>query len=133
MEYAIIETGGKQYKAYVGRQLEVERLDTVADAEYIFNNVLLYASEGVCEIGRPFLKGVTVSGKVIEQMKGDKIRVAKFKAKARYRRVNGHRQSMTKIQITGISAKKTVTPSEKIEKKESAIKAKPEAKTEKKA
>ena len=106
MEYAIIISGGKQYKVIPGGILEVDKLDLEPGKIHTFDKVLLYSADGVCKIGQPRVEGVTVSGKILEQFKGEKIRVAKFKAKARFRRLQGHRQLLTRIQITTISTKK---------------------------
>lgn len=106
MDYAIIESGGKQYKASVGGILEIDKIDLAPGNTHLFEKVLLYTVGEVCKIGHPFLNEVSVQGKVLEQFKGDKIRVAKFKAKARYRKVQGHRQQLTKVQITKISVTK---------------------------
>lgn len=105
MKYAVVQTGGKQYKVSVGDILEVEKLDAVKDADVKFENVLLYASDGAFTVGQPHVNGAIVAGTVLEQKKGDKIRVAKFKAKARYRKVTGHRQLLTKVQIEKIELK----------------------------
>lgn len=113
MKYAIIQSGGKQYKAMEGGILEVDKIDIEAGKTHKFEKVLLYTNDGVCQIGKPLLNDITVAGKVIEQFKGDKIRVAKFKAKSRYRRVQGHRQLLTKIQIEKIEAGSTVKETEK--------------------
>lgn len=106
MEYAIINTGGKQYKATLGVVLEIEKVDLEPGKDIVFDNVLLYTTNGTIKIGQPMLDGFSVKAKVLEQFKGEKIRVAKFKAKARYRRVQGHRQKLTRVEITKISAKK---------------------------
>jgi large subunit ribosomal protein L21 len=108
MKYAIIESGGKQYKAAEGDILEVDKIDIEAGKTHKFDKVLLFTSDGVCQIGKPLLSDISVSGKVLEQFKGDKIRVAKFKAKSRYRRVQGHRQLLTRIQIEKIETKNEV-------------------------
>jgi large subunit ribosomal protein L21 len=102
MEYAIIETGGKQYKASIGKTLEIEKLQVSTGVIHTFENVLLYSTGEICKIGQPVLKNVVVTGKVIDQIKAPKIRVAKFKAKARFRKVQGHRQRLTKIKIDKI-------------------------------
>ena len=101
-----MHTGGKQYKAVVGGILEIEKVDFEPGNVLTFDKVLLYTTNGVIKIGQPMLDGFSVKAKVLEQFKGDKIRVAKFKAKARYRRVQGHRQQLTKIQITKITVAK---------------------------
>ncbi len=117
MKYAVIKTGGKQYKVSEGDIIEVERLPHLAEETITFPEVLLFASDGVSLIGQPLLDGVTVSGKVLANMRGEKIRVAKFKAKARYRRVTGHRQELTQVRIDAITdgkkVVKVVKPAEK--------------------
>lgn len=109
MKYAVIEAGGKQYKAAEGDILEIDKIDIEAGKTHKFEKVLLYTADGVCQIGKPVLSDVSVSGKVLGQFKGDKIRVAKFKAKSRYRRVTGHRQLLTKVQIEKISTNQPST------------------------
>ncbi|MBU3978074.1 50S ribosomal protein L21 [Patescibacteria group bacterium] len=109
MKYAIIVSGGKQYKAVEGGVLDVDKIDIEAGKTHKFEKVLLFSDDGICQIGKPLLSDISVSAKVIEQFKGDKIRVAKFKAKSRYRRVQGHRQLLTKIQIEKISTNQPAT------------------------
>lgn len=128
MEYAIIEAGGKQYKTSVGNILTVDNLDIKPGDTYTFDKVLLISGNGECKIGRPVIENAIVSGKVLDSIKGPKIRVAKFKAKARYRRVTGFRQQLTRVQITGISSKsiqdspKEKAKAEKIEEKNQSLK-----------
>ena len=105
MKYAVIQTGGKQYKVAEGETLAVEKLQGEPGSQYTFDQVLLLVN-GTTQIGQPFVLGATVSAKVVDQTKGVKIRVAKFKAKARYRRVTGHRQQLTQLLIEKIEAKK---------------------------
>ncbi len=124
MKYAIIEAGGKQYKAVEGDILEVDKIDIEAGKTHKFEKVLLYTSDGICQIGKPVLSDVSVSGKVIGQFKGDKIRVAKFKAKSRYRRVQGHRQLLTKVQIENISANQSAAKKEEKTEVKKEVKAK---------
>jgi len=104
MKYAVIQTGGKQYKVSEGNTVDIEKLNTDSE-NHIFDKVLLYAADGVVKVGQPHLADVTVTAKVLEQVKGKKIRVAKFKAKARYRKVTGHRQQLTRVQIEKIATK----------------------------
>lgn len=119
MKYAIIQTGGKQYKVSEGDVLEVEHLPNKKDQKVTFSEVLLYTNDGAIKLGNPFINGVTVEGVVLDHVKGDKIRVAKFKAKSRYRRVTGHRQSLSKVKIDLISEAKSAKKAEetKTEKK----------------
>ncbi|HSX09772.1 MAG TPA: 50S ribosomal protein L21 [Candidatus Saccharimonadales bacterium] len=105
MKYAVISTGGKQYKVTDGQVLEIDKVAAEPGSNYVFENVLLTVDGEDVQIGAPFLAGTTVGAKVLEQVKGDKIRVAKFKAKARYRKVQGFRAHLTKVEITGLTTK----------------------------
>jgi large subunit ribosomal protein L21 len=102
MKYAVIRTGGKQYKINEGDVIDIERLGDVQDTSVTFSEVLMANADGDVHLGAPLLSDVTVKGSVVEHMRGDKIRVAKFKAKARYRRVTGHRQALTRVKIESI-------------------------------
>ncbi len=102
MKYAVIQTGGKQYKVSVGQTIEVEKLEGKDGSALSFDQVLFLADEGSFKLGNPHISGLSVAGKIVEQTKGDKIRVSKFKAKSRYRRVMGHRQKLTKVEIVKI-------------------------------
>ncbi len=106
MEYAVFRTGGKQYKVKKGDTIELDRLDAQPNKEISFREVLLYVSNGESKIGTPLVKGAYIKAKMVENLKGDKIRVAKFKAKARYRRVRGFRHSLSKIFIDSIAIDK---------------------------
>jgi len=108
MKYAVIQTGGKQYRVSEGDSLEVERLTTSPTEKIVFNDVLLMVADGDIKVGTPYVSGLSVIAEVVAQVKGEKIRVSKFKAKARYRRTTGHRQSLSKIQILQIGDKKEV-------------------------
>lgn len=99
--YAIIKTGGKQYCVEEGKVITIEKLDVEAGAEVAFDEVLLVSGDGV-KIGQPTVAGAKVTGKVLEQGKGAKIRIFKYKAKSNYRRRQGHRQPFTKVQIEKI-------------------------------
>lgn len=106
MNYAVIQTGGKQYKVSVGTVLEVDKLDVEAGKEHKFDNVLLFADGDNVQLGQPNLENVSVVAEVLEQKQGDKIRVAKFKAKARYRKVMGFRAQLTKLEVKKLEVKK---------------------------
>lgn len=106
MEYAVVKTGGKQYKVSAGTIVEVDKLKSEKDKEVVLENVLLWVSDGEVKIGNPFLSGIKVKAKVIDHIKGDKIKVAKFKSKVRYRRAMGFRPLLTKVRIEEIEAKK---------------------------
>ena len=100
--YAIIETGGKQYRVQEGDVVFVEKLD-VAEGEAIgFDKVLVVSNEGKLAVGAPFVEGAKVEASVVEQGKGPKVIVFKYKAKKDYRRKQGHRQPYTKVKIEKI-------------------------------
>lgn len=99
--YAIIATGGKQYRVSEGDVIYVEKLDAQADSTVSFD-VLLMGGDGEVKVGTPVVDGVKVEGKVVGQIRGEKIVVFKYKAKKNYRRKQGHRQPYTKIEITKI-------------------------------
>lgn len=104
VKYAIIETGGKQYRVAEGDTLYIEKLNVEADQDVIFNRVLAVMDEGSSVFGAPVVPGATVSAKVIKNGKGKKIRVYKMKPKKGYQRTQGHRQPYTKVQIGAINA-----------------------------
>lgn len=108
MKYAVVKTGGKQYKVSEGDIIEVERLALEKDDKVVFDEVLLLVSDKGVRIGKPTLTGEKVEGKLIDNLKGDKIRVSKFKSKVRYRKVNGFRASISKVQIEKIAEAKEV-------------------------
>lgn len=101
--YAIVETGGKQYRAAQGDVLEVEKLDGAVGATVTLDKVLLISGDQGVQIGTPTLAKAKVTGEVIAQDRHPKIIVFKKKRRKNYRRTNGHRQSFTKLKITGIS------------------------------
>lgn len=101
--FAIIETGGKQYKVAVGDILEVEKLPKAGeDGQIIFDKVLLVDNGKDTQIGTPYLEGAKVEANFIEEGRDKKITVIKYKPKVRYRVKKGHRQAYTKIKITKI-------------------------------
>lgn len=102
--YAVIESGGKQYRVELGSQIEVDRLDAEPGQSITLDRVLLVADGEATAVGRPIVDGATVSADVVGQVRGEKIVVFKYKPKKNYRRKTGHRQSLTKLQITGINA-----------------------------
>ena len=102
--YAIICTGGKQYRVENDDVIYVEKLDAKEGEEVSFD-VMLLGGEGTdTRIGKPFVAGATVTGKVVKNVKSAKILVFKYKAKKNERKRQGHRQPYTKVQITGINA-----------------------------
>jgi large subunit ribosomal protein L21 len=105
MKYAIILSGNKQYKVQEGDTIVVERLNVEPDSAYAFEKVLLFVEDGNVQLGKPTLADVSVSAKILQEIKGKKIRVAKFKAKSRYRRVTGFRALQTTLLIEKITPK----------------------------
>ena len=99
--YAIIATGGKQYRVSEGDVLYIEKIDAEVDSTVSFD-VLLVENEGDVKVGTPVLEGVKAEGKVVGQIRGEKIIVFKYKSKKNYRRKQGHRQPYTKVEITKI-------------------------------
>jgi large subunit ribosomal protein L21 len=104
--FAILETGGKQYKIKPGDVIEVERLDGDVGSQVELGRVLMMAgADGDAPtFGTPLVDGAKVMAEVVEQGKADKITVFKYKPKVRYRRKTGHRQSVTRLRITDILA-----------------------------
>ncbi len=102
--YAVIETGGKQYKVSPGDTIEVERLADDAGEPVEFDHVLFYSDGADVRCGAPTLPGVRVVGAVVAQKKGAKIIVGKFKSRSGYRRKQGHRQLLTRVAIEKIVA-----------------------------
>ncbi len=102
MKYAILKTGGKQYRVEKGSILEVEHL-AAKGSTVVFDEVLLVSDGDKVIVGTPSVKGASIKAKIIESdLKGEKIVGMRFKAKSRYRRRFGHRQHLTKVQITDI-------------------------------
>lgn len=133
MTYAVIQTGGKQYQVNPGDTIEVELLG--AEKTVTFTDVLLYVDGDKIEVGTPTVKGVTVTGEVVNSAKkGKKIRVFKFKHKSRYRKLRGHRQAHTLVKIISVGNSKAETasaanPVTKETAKKEAIKKTPRQKT----
>ena len=100
--FAVIKTGGKQYKVAEGDVLRVEKLE-FKDGNVVFDEVLLVVN-GEVKVGQPIVSGAKVTAKVLEEGKGEKKMVFKYKSKTRQHKKKGHRQPYTKIQITKITA-----------------------------
>ena len=103
--YAIVKTGGKQYKVAVGDIVEVEKLDGEPGAELTFAAPLLVVDGDDVTTDAAKLANVSVTGKVVAQTKGPKIRIHKFKNKTGYHKRQGHRQQLTRVEVTGIKTK----------------------------
>lgn len=101
--YAVIATGGKQYRVKEGEILNVEKLGVAEGETYTFENVLLVGGEDV-KVGNPVVEGASVTAKVLGEVKGDKVIVYKYKPKKGYHKKNGHRQQYTAVKIEKINA-----------------------------
>ena len=119
MSFAIIETGGKQYKVSASKILEIEKLDAKKGETIKFKNVLLLNDNKTTEIGNPSIEGATVEAKLLENVKDRTILVFHKRRRKNSRKKNGHRQQHSKIQITKILAKggKIIDEAKIIEKK----------------
>ena len=104
--YAIIETGGKQYKVQNGDQIRVEKLDAEIGSTVVFDKVLAAGEGSDIKVGTPYLDGLTVEADVVESGKGDKVIIFKYKAKKDYRKKQGHRQPYTMVEITSVAGVK---------------------------
>ncbi len=102
MQYAVIKSGGKQYKVSAGDTLTVDKIDLGDKKNFTFEEVLLFVNDGKVTLGKPSIKDAVVTAALVDQVKGDKIRVAKFKAKSRYRKVMGFRPQLTILKIEKI-------------------------------
>lgn len=102
--YAIIETGGKQYKVEAGDVLYIEKLDVEADSEVTFDKVIAVGSDDTIKVGAPYVEGATVSAKAVKNGKAKKIYVFTYKPKKNSKRKMGHRQPYTKVEISAINA-----------------------------
>ena len=102
--YAVIKTGGKQYRVQQGDVIFVEKIDAQADEAVTFDEVLLVSDGDASKIGTPVVEGAKVEGKVLAQVKSKKIVVYKYKAKKNERKKQGHRQPYTKVEITAVNA-----------------------------
>lgn len=101
--YAIIETGGKQYKVQAGEILNIEKVDVKEGETFEVSQVLAVVNDEKVTLGKPFVEGANVVLKVLEQGKDDKIIVFKYKPKKKYRRTYGHRQPYTKVSVETIN------------------------------
>ena len=102
MAFAIIKTGGKQYKVAVGEKLKIEKITPEEDGSIVFKEVLLTENNGAVVVGTPLVTGATVTAKLVQQGRARKVIVFKYHSKTRYKKKNGHRQEFTEVEITGI-------------------------------
>ena len=103
--YAVIKSGGKQYKVEKGDKLKVEKLDTEAGKNIKISDILMLVDGDNVTVGTPLVKGAKVTAKVESHGRGPKIKVVKFRRRKQYRKQMGHRQAYTEISITDIAAK----------------------------
>ncbi len=102
--YAIIQTGGKQYRVASGDTLEIERLDDSAGAQIAFDQVLLIGGNGTVRVGTPTVAGATVTAEIVEHKRGPKLIAYKKQRREGYERTVGHRQELTVVKIKDIKA-----------------------------
>ena len=107
--YAVIKTGGKQYRVTEGQTLKVEKIQAEEGASVEFNEVMMIVDGENVKVGAPYVDGGKVTARVKTQGRGPKIEIVKFKRRKHYRRRNGHRQSFTEIRITGINTAPSLT------------------------
>jgi large subunit ribosomal protein L21 len=128
MKYAVLTSGGKQYIAREGENIDVDRLHAEVGQAVEFSDVLLVVDNDKVKVGSPFVKGAKVKGEIVDQFKAPKVIVFKFIPKERYRRKQGHRQRYTRVAVNKIQVtaprKKAATPKE-AEKPKTTRKTKP--------
>ncbi|MBL8260407.1 MAG: 50S ribosomal protein L21 [Candidatus Competibacteraceae bacterium] len=107
--YAVIKTGGKQYRVAEGQTLKVEKLDVAEGASVEFDTVLMIADGDQVKLGAPYVEGARVSATVKSQGRAPKIRIIKFRRRKHYRKTQGHRQSFTELRIGAISGSAAVS------------------------
>jgi len=117
--YAVFATGGKQYRATTGDILKIEKLDAEKGATVELDQVLMVGEGEDVKVGTPYIKGGKVTAKVVDQGRGKKIKILKFKRRKHHMKTMGHRQDFTQIEITGIAAS---APKKKVAKKAAAKK-----------
>lgn len=131
--YAIVEIAGQQFKVQKDRKVYVHRLEAEEGSSLTFDKVLLIESEGHVTVGAPAVEGASVSAVVERHLKGDKVLVFKKKRRKGYQKMNGHRQYLSQITITGIQAsgaKASKAKAAKAEPVAAAVEAAPEARVE---
>jgi large subunit ribosomal protein L21 len=102
--FAVVKTGGKQYKVAQGDVIQVEKIEGEANATINLGEVLMIFDEGKSTVGSPFIKGASIAAEIVAQKRSDKLIIFKKKRRQNYRRRNNHRQDFTVLKITGISA-----------------------------
>ena len=130
MKYAVVESGGKQYVAREGETIEVDRLPLEIGKPIEFKDVLLVVDDGAIQVGDPLVKGASVKGEVLDQIKAKKVIVFKYIPKERYRRKQGHRQRYTRVRIGEILSGGAKKAAEAKADKPAAAESKPAKKAE---
>ena len=102
MAFAVIQTGGKQYRVAPGAKLKIEKLEAVPESSVTFDKVLMTVDGDAIQLGTPMIKGATVTATVLAQVRADKVIVFKYRHKVRRRTKNTHRQKYTEVEITAI-------------------------------
>lgn len=102
MKFAVVETGGKQYRVSAGHKIKVEKLNEEEGGSFVFDKVLLVSDDGKTTVGTPYVDGAKVNAKVISQGREKKKLVFKFHSKTRYRKKKGHRQPFTEVEIISV-------------------------------
>lgn len=102
--YAVVKTGGKQYRVSAGEKLKVEQIPADIGAEITLGEVLLLANGEDLTLGAPFISGAAVTAKVVSHGRGEKVRIFKMRRRKHYRKSQGHRQNYTEIEIVGITS-----------------------------
>lgn len=102
--FAVIKTGGKQYKVSQGKVLLIEKLEGNEGDKISFSDVLAVGEEGKMTFGAPMVKGAVVSGQIVRQTRADKVLIFKKRRRKNYRRLNGHRQHLTLVRIEEVKA-----------------------------
>ncbi len=125
--YAVIKTGGKQYRVAANDKILIEKLDGAAGDQVNFTEVLMVSNGGTVDIGAPFLSGATVVGEIEKQARGPHIIIFKKRRRKHYRRRNGHRQDLTSVTITEILTGGAKPAAKAKAKTEAKVEAKPEA------
>ena len=121
--YAVFRTGGKQYRASKGDRLKIERLHAEEGESVEFSEVLLIGEGSSIKVGSPLVSGSKVKAKVTAQGRGSKIMIMKFKRRKNYKRIKGHRQHFTEVEITSITkaVKKKAAKTKKSSETETAV------------
>jgi large subunit ribosomal protein L21 len=102
--YAVVKTGGKQYRVSAGEKLKVEQIAAEVGAEIVLDEVLVLANGDDLTLGTPLISGAQVKAKVVSHGRGEKIRIFKMRRRKHYRKSQGHRQNYTEIEIVGIGS-----------------------------